>query len=195
MGLPLWGWLAFVALLANPLLMSTLGLESVLFTTLSIATVYFLLTKQFGALAVTCALLTLTRPEGVLLLLVVLCFLPDTRARLRALFLYALFLAPWYLFSWVRLGSLLPDTFIYKTRQSWDTVSFWGGMMLYAQRFPFETFLTFAFLPFAALAWLKPVRRHRSLVLVLVGATGLHYLGYALLGVPPYHWYYGSSWK
>ncbi len=190
LGLPLWSWLVFVAFSANPLLMSTLGLESILFTTLFVAAIYFYLKKRFDALALTCALLTLTRAEGILVLLVFLFLLPSLRARIRALVLFALLLAPWYLFSWIRLGSFLPDTFIYKTRQSWGTISFWNGMMLYARRFPLEIFLTFFFLPFAALAWLRPVRHYRSLVLVLVGATGLHFLGYTLLRVPPYHWYY-----
>src|SRR5215471_12324430 len=117
--LPWFAPLAFTAMVTNPLLMSTLGLESVLLATLLVAALYCYVVKRLDACAVVCALLTLTRPDGALLFVVILPFLPGARARLRSALIFGACLAPWYLFSWVYLGSLLPDSLLVKVSQSW----------------------------------------------------------------------------
>jgi hypothetical protein len=189
--LPLFGWLAFTALVFNPFLMSTLGLESVLFTTFLVAAVYFYLSQRFDAMVVACGLLTLTRPEGILLLAIFVALLPHYRARLRAGALYLLCIAPWYLFSWFFLGSFLPDTLVIKVNQSWGTiVSYANGLIMYMLRYPSATLLSFLFLPLACLAFLRPVRRLGRVVPILAAFGLLHYAAYTAMRVPPYHWYY-----
>lgn len=185
--------IAFPAVVLNPLLVSTLGLESILFTTLLVAALYFFLAKRFDAFALTAALLTLARPDGFLFLAITLVFMPNWRARVRVISFYLLGLAPWYLFSWTVLGSFLPDTFWIKVRQSWGNISFSDGLALYARRYPPEVGLSFLFLPLAPLAFLKPVRQVGSIgwILFLYGIA--HFMAYALLHVPPYHWYYVSE--
>lgn len=61
------GMLSFVVIMLNPLLISTLGLESLLYTTLLIACIYALMLRRYTTLAILLALLTLTRPDGLLL--------------------------------------------------------------------------------------------------------------------------------
>src|SRR5215468_4634760 len=189
LALPWFAPLAFTAMVMNPLLMSTLGLESVLLATLLVAALYCYVVKRLNACAVVCALFTLTRPDGALLFVVILPFLPGARARLRSALIFGACLAPWYLFSWVYLGSLLPDSLFIKVSQSWG-IAFSSGLRLYLRRYPWETILSFLWLPIALLALLRSVRALGPIVSIIAGYLGLHYVAYTILRVPPYHWYY-----
>jgi len=189
LALPWFAPLAFTAMAMNPLLMSTLGLESVLLTTWLVAALYCYVVKRLDACAVVCALLTLTRPDGALLFVAILPFLPGARARLRSALIFGACLAPWYLFSWVYLGSLLPDSLLIKVSQSWG-IAFPSGLRLYLRRYPWETILSFLWLPLALLVSLRSVRALGSIVSIIAGYLALHYAAYTILHVPPYHWYY-----
>ena len=191
LGLRLFALLAFVGLICNPLLMSTLGLESVLFATLLVGALYFYTVSRFDAMALACALLTLTRPDGILFFAIcVLAGPTNLRMRIRTLGIYALYLSPWYLFSWFELGSIVPDTLIIKLNQSWGHYTFINGVLLYLRHYPLETILSFLFAPFATLALRRPIRSLGPCVYVLTAYAVLYYTAYSLLGVPPYHWYY-----
>jgi len=189
LALPWFAPVAFTAMVLNPLLMSTLGLESVLLATLLVAALYCYVVERWDACAVVCALLTLTRPDGLLLFVAILPFLRGWRVRLRSTFIFCACLAPWYLLSWVLLGSFFPDSLLVKVNQSWG-IAFRSGLRLYLRRYPWETILSFLWLPFALLALLRPTRELGSVVYVLAGYLGLHYAAYTILNVPPYHWYY-----
>jgi len=189
LALPWFAPLAFTAMVTNPLLMSTLGLESVLLATLLVGTLYCYVVGRRDGCAVLCGLLTLTRPDGVLLFVVILPFLSGWRARLRAVIVFSACVTPWYLFSWVHLGSFVPDSLLVKVNQSWG-IGFGKGLRLYMRRYPWETMLSFLWLPLALLAWLRPVRALGPVVFILAGYLGLHYFAYTILNVPPYHWYY-----
>ena len=152
--------------------------------------IYFSIIQKTGLLAVTLALMTLTRPEGLLFFLVILVFFVPSKNRMRSSMIYVLFISPWYLFSWIHLGSLIPDTFFIKTSQGpWAGFSFSNGIEVYVETYPLETGLSLAFAPltlFLINCHPGPVR-----VLALIATLALaHYLGYAFLMVPPYHWYY-----
>jgi len=202
------GVLAFIATIANPLLMSTIGLESLLYVTLVAATLCWLVLRRWRALAVSLALLTLTRPDGVLLFAVVLVLARprrdgDTRSlsvasraspgRLSFALIYALCLLPWYLFSWIHLGSLLPDTFFLKVNNPWNSLTFARGGAFYLSRYPWETVPALVLVPFIPLSLLRRDRDLSEVTLLMrvLGAyTAIYYAAYALLGPAPYHWYY-----
>jgi len=112
--------------------------------------------------------------------------------------------APWFLWSWVVLGSAVPDTLIIKTSQkSWGPWTFTNGPFLYLEKYRAATVSSFgpallglaALLVWAVLRIRRPSSSLRRLdVLAALGLGGvLHYLAYSLLAVPPYHWYYGPS--
>lgn len=189
-GVEKFGVLALSALIANPLLISTIGLESLLFVTLVVALVYLFLTERWYLLAVTVGLLVLTRAEGALLFLVIIVFIPTYRLRILALGIVIACIAPWYLFSWFRLGSLIPDTLLIKTGQgSWGAWTFSNGMLMYFEKLPMQTALAVCLLPLIALGLSRKVARVPVLRMIfLLGIV--HYLGYSVLRVPPYHWYY-----
>jgi len=214
------GVVAFLTTLANPLLMSTIGLEALLYITLMAATLCLLLLRRWPMLAVCLALLTLTRPDGILLFAVVLGLASpgreDTQAaargaarqgaarqgviapswwrgRLSLVLIYTLCLLPWYLFAWIHFGSLLPDTFFLKVGNPWNSLTFAHGFSLYLSRYPRETLLSLMLVPFIAL-WFLRGDRGLSQVSLLMRVLGVYavvyYAGYALLGPGPYHWYY-----
>jgi hypothetical protein len=193
-GSTIFGWLAVFALLFNPLLISTLGLESIVFSTLFVFAIYCYQLKRWVMLAIALGLLTLTRPEGALFLFVFLLFVPDNKIRIHMLITYLLCIAPWYLFSWIYLGSFVPDTFFIKTEQGtwWEADFFNGIRTAYFYLYPFEVTLSFVFLPLTLLLFSKKIRE--AIILIIIGLAGfVHFIGYSSLGVPPFHWYYAPE--
>jgi hypothetical protein len=186
------GILAFVGLALNPLLLSSIGLEGTLYTLLLVLCLDLFLARQWTALAVALGLLTLTRPDGALFFLVVFVLAPLTwRQRGVVTLLYSLVLLPWHLYAWLRLGSLVPDTLFIKLEQTgWGPTVFSDGPELYLKRFPTETRLSVLLPPLALLLLWRCPPAARRIVAVLGSYGVLHYLAYAAMAVPPYHWYY-----
>lgn len=201
-GLPSWFAPLAVALLTlNPILISSVGLE----IQLGAAGIAWLLVAAaerrpilFGVLT---GLLILTRVDLVLIALAVLVL----RKRFwegmgKSVAAAAGVILPWYLFSWIVLGSALPDTLIIKTLQkSWGPWDFSNGPWLYEMEAFWATWTSFvpaAIGVVAFVAWLAFGKRRDPALLpfmALAPAAVLHYLAYSRLHVPPYHWYYGPS--
>lgn len=204
--LPGWVGLLAVALVSvNPLLISSIGLEVALGGGLIGLLLAAAATRRpiwFGILS---GLLLLTRPDLLIVVVVVFGFQRQWwRGWWKSLLAAIVVTAPWYLWSWLVLGSAVPATLIIKTAQkAWGSYQFDNGEALYFANYPTPTVLSF--LPaalglLAAIIWLvlRVVRRSEGLrkldrlaALPLAGA--LYYLAYTLLGVPPYHWYYGPA--
>jgi hypothetical protein len=120
------GVLAFLTLVTNPLLFSTFGLETVLFTLLLLVSVLLFLHHYWSLLALSLALLTLVRADGFLFFVTCWMAMPVSLAvRTKVASLYVSVLLPWHLFSWLYLGSLLPDTLLIKMGQgTWGECPF-----------------------------------------------------------------------
>jgi hypothetical protein len=186
----IFGYLAAGTLIFNPLIISTLGLESLLFIGLYILSAYLYLTKRWSLLAVALGLITLTRFDGILFFFITLLLIPTFGLRVRFAGIYLLCMAPWYMFSWIYLGSLLPDTLFIKIAQhSWGTWDFFNGLNLYYSVYRFETIFSFLLLPFVLLLFNKQVRRQPVIQFLLLTSMA-HFAGYSVLHVPPYYWYY-----
>ena len=186
----IFGYLAAGALIFNPLIISTLGLESILFVGLYILSLYLYITRKWDFLAVAVGLITITRFEGILFFVVMLLFVPTLKLRLRFAGIYLSCIAPWYIFSWVYLGSLFPDTLFIKIMQrAWGSWDFFNGPDLYFRVYPLETILSFSLLPFALLLLNKAVRSSLPIQFLLLTSLA-HFAGYSVLHVPPYYWYY-----
>src|SRR5262245_27591672 len=82
LALPLFGPIAFVALVTNPWVISTLGLESILLITLVVAAISLFQADRLDAMSIACALLTMTRADGILLPAISLMFVRSSRRRL-----------------------------------------------------------------------------------------------------------------
>lgn len=190
-GSRIYGWLAVCAMTFNPLVISTIGLESIVFTAVFILALYCYQFQKWTVFGLALGLLTLTRPEGALFFLVFLLFVPDNKTRLHILIAYVLSILPWYLFSWIYLGSFLPDTFFIKIDGgTWFQWDFFNGMTtLYYYVYPLKTILSFVFFPLALLLFNKNIRENKILVMITLAGL-LHFAAYSFLEVPPFHWYY-----
>jgi hypothetical protein len=201
-------WLAFILVASNPLIMSTIGMESLLYVLLLAVVLALFLQGSSIWLGIALGLLALTRPDGVLMLLVVLVGVTldvtrngSVRIELqpnslrRAVTIgaaFALTVLPYAVFALVEFQSVLPRTLGIKTKQgSWGPWRYQNGFELFMGKFPVAAALAFAVIPFGLASFL-----HRRLDLVLraillIAAFGvIHFAGYAYLRVPPYHWYY-----
>ena len=189
-GRAIFGYLAAAALVINPLIISTLGLESILFISLYILALYLYLTSKWDLLAAALGLITITRFDGILFFIITLLMVPTFGLRLRFAVIYLACIAPWYIFSWIYLGSLLPDTLFIKIAQrSWGTWDFLNGLDLYYLVYRFETIFSVLLLPFILLLLNKQVRRLPVIQFLLLTSIA-HFAGYSILHVPPYYWYY-----
>jgi hypothetical protein len=191
--------------LLSPLMLSVVGMEMTLAAALLVWLVAAAVEERPVLAGVLAAGLLLTRVDlGVFPLVLVLAVGPLRRSAGRVVLVAAAAAAPWFVFSWVALGALVPDTLVIKTvaGAGWGPWSFANGPALYLETFPAATWV--AALPvgvglaaLAAWAAARAWRRPRWAGLGAVAALGLggllHYAAYALLAPPPYHWYYAPS--
>lgn len=152
-------------LVVNPLLVSTIGLETYLGAALVVGLGYYSAAGRASAAGVVSGLLVLTRPDLVVFAAVAALAVAALRRRLFTVAGIAAAVAlPWHVVSWFALGSALPDTFLLKTGSSkwYGSYDFANGWQLYGQVYPVATVL--AALP-AALgvlclaAWAVPALR------------------------------------
>jgi hypothetical protein len=195
LGTPHFGLIAFAGLVTNPLLVSGIGLEGYLYVLLMLVSLALFIERRWRLLGVALALLTLTRPEGLLLAALLTLLLPGGwRERGKVGLAFGLTALPWYLFSWIALGSAIPDTLIIKLGQTaWGPTTFADGLDLYRLRFPMATAASLWWVvlaPFALLPVWRMDRVGQRAINALVAYAVVHYAAYAAMAVPPYHWYY-----
>jgi hypothetical protein len=185
------GIFCFIGLLTNLLLLSCLGMETILFVVLFVLSLAIFFQERNHLLAGTLAFLTLARPDGFLLF-IIFVFVLRKAGPLKFSFIYFAVLIPWYLYSWIHLGSFVPDTLLLKIQQqSWSQSSFGSGLFrIYFPTFKTPLILSFLLLPFAFWALQSKNLRARTMVILVLSFAALHFVLYSLLKIPPYHWYY-----
>jgi hypothetical protein len=193
-------WIATALLLLNPLLLSTVGLESYLGAALFAGLLRYGAAGRPVAFGIVAGLAVLARPDLGLVVVVVALGFPGVRRRLLlAAAGMAAVAAPWHLWSWFVLGSALPDTLLVKSGQgSWAGYDFATGPLLYLHADPAAAVPSF--LPVVlgsvglavVLLALAAGRREPVLRAACVAALAAiaHYGAYSFLHTPPYHWYY-----
>ncbi len=196
---------ATALLLLSPLMLSIVGMEMTLALTLAVWATVAAAERRPVLLGVLAAALVLTRVD---LAVVPLALLLADRALLRRAPVVVgtalLAAAPWYVFSWIALGALVPDTLVIKTVSTgaWGPWDFANGWQLYLDRFPAATVLSavpalvglVALVAWtAARAWRSPRWTGLGPVMALGLGGVLHAVAYSLLAPPPFHWYYAPS--
>ncbi|MEO8377378.1 MAG: hypothetical protein ABI579_06880, partial [Candidatus Sumerlaeota bacterium] len=187
---PTFGRLAFAAILANPLMISTIGMECFLYALVFLAALRAWQVAATSLMGILLGLGVLVRPDAALWLPIFLIVTLGWKRRLAVVGLFLVPIIPWELFSWIKLGSFLPDTLIIKTAESWGIWNYLNGPVLYLQSFPFETLLSLVTLPFAFLGWRRSCPMAFRFRLIVTATAVIHFVAYSLLGTPPYHWYY-----
>ncbi len=182
------GGLAFIGLAANPLLLSSIGLEGPVFAALLVLVLYALLAERWVLLGIGLGLLVLTRADGALLVFLIGVDLSARRQlRLSVAAVAVAVTLPWFLFSWLHLGSLVPDTLFFKSGLG----GFRDGLSLYVERgFGLAVVASFAFMLFVPLGLTNRTSAALRLTTILLAYATIHYITYSALNVWPHHWYY-----
>ncbi len=185
-------------LLLNPLLASTMGLETNLAVTLVMSLTAAAARGSVRGFGLLGGALLLTRLDLVVVVGVLAVATPAVRRRLGAAAGWAtLVCLPWFMFSWVVLGSVVPDTLLIKQDAHWGNLA---TALFTRYDHPYKLAVvgatTAAAIGLVALAAWPWWRRWREVPASgAVAATGLAGIAYMLtfkvLGVPPFFWYYG----
>ncbi|HEY3894168.1 MAG TPA: hypothetical protein VGL88_02245 [Pseudonocardiaceae bacterium] len=192
----------------NPLLISTIGLETYLGIALIAALGAAVLARRPVAIGVLCGLLVLTRADlAAFAVAALIAVIGNSPARTRAsragqvIGVASVVALPWFVASWWWLGSAVPDTLLLKVNEVWVGRSFANGLWYFWLGYPFAVALSLlpaAFGLVALAVWSALGARRRGgtgAVLAVVWGIGaiLHVTVYLLLKVPPYQWYYGPA--
>jgi hypothetical protein len=192
-----WAWArlrlpaaAIVLVLANPLVLSAVGLEVLLIPAVLLLLVVFATERRPVAFGLAAGMALLTRLD--LIVFVPLIGLALGRRLAKAVGPMLLAGLSWSVFGWFAFGSAVPDTLVIKQLQR----SF-GGAGYFATGFDqmwgpdLKTVLTFVPAELGTIALVAWLVSGRFGPYGGLGAGGLaYYAMYSLLGVPPYHWYY-----
>lgn len=179
-----------------PLLIVTIGAETIIVLTLIMAAFLACATRAYYLAAVLFALATLTRADSLVAVAVAGVFLVIVHARERrslpwyAVGVYVLVLAPWGIFAWNYFGSPIPVTLAAKQQQGLMEIgrSFFEGLWhqsLYYWYTPsYRLHILLAGLGFFGLAL------YETRWGLLIGWSMVYATAYTLLGVTGYFWYY-----
>lgn len=211
---PLVGWVSLLVFPTFALLISTLGSETPLYLAFCLGAFAFYARKQYLITALLAALAVLTRPDGVLVAIVLsVDYLLSFRINIsipwrhptrqvrelrkqplpipwKAVFLFGGITLAWFIFAWLYFGSPLPVTLAAKQQQGSMAISerfapgFITLMQSYAQHWQYWLYAALAFLGISQLI----SKAHRWNL--LVAWTLLYFLAYSILGVSRYYWYY-----
>lgn len=200
------GVVGVALVLANPFLLSAVGLEVLLIPTLLILLLAMALEGRPGWFALVAGLLLLTRLDLVVFALAILVATPAIRREWRRTSALIVAVAgPWFLFSWVYFGSAVPDTLVTKSLQEgiFGIWTYFSGPVMYYNGLQEE--VAFALVPaviggLLLAAWLAaraavrwslhdPIPAFAPVAALAAGGVA-HYLTFAVLDPGPYHWYY-----
>jgi hypothetical protein len=207
----LWGvgrkfaWIALVFILANPLLASSLALETTAAVTLMVWLLARAAAGDWRGYGWLCGFGLLLRMDLVFVMGIIWLLHPALRrpllpARVWGTTWRASAIAlPWFAFSWFYFGSAIPDTFAMKTEfDGWGGPFLFGLQNLYLPLYGLAVRAVYvlAAASLVALVALPAFARTKfrpALPQVAsAGAAGLAYLGfYCYISVSPYVWYYG----
>ncbi len=188
---------ATLALLGT-LLLSTIGLETILFLAFCVWSLVFLETEKYLSMGIALGLAFLSRHDALILLFLILIYLmffkKPENGIIPVLGPIILIVAPWLLFSAVYYGQTVPSTLKSKLAQGgsiyWPEPfysGFWNSMV--SNFWNSSTAAGVAsFLAILGLAFAFKQKQTNLIFLFIFAIT--HFAAYSILRLPQYHWYY-----
>jgi hypothetical protein len=192
---PLVGWAGLLLYPTSPLLLSCLGSETPLYIALCLACFVFYWHSNYTLTAIFCALAVLTRPDGVLVPVILAAdFLLSKKRPIpwKPALIFCLLALPWFIFSWVYFGDPIPATLAAKQHQGMMAISqgFGAGLLTvirtYYQSWYYVILAGFVCLGIAYL--FLQSRRWLSFIAWPV----IYSIAFMLLGMTRYFWYYAT---
>lgn len=189
---PLTGLAAAVLFPFFPLMISTFGAETCFYVMLILGAFALYAGEQYQWAMALAALATLTRTDGILVAAVlgIDLLIKYRRIPWRAVLMFALLIAPWYLFSWGYFGSPFPATLAAKQHQGQMAISdsFAQGFLHLLKRYGQHlTYWLYGALALLGIGYAL-LKARRWLPFLTWGV--LYFASYVLLGVSRYFWYY-----
>ncbi|EQA47331.1 hypothetical protein LEP1GSC050_1824 [Leptospira broomii serovar Hurstbridge str. 5399] len=186
--------LSFIFLF-NPLIISTMGLESALLILIFFLSILLYLKDSTYWFGLAIGFLYLTRPDAVLLAFPFWLTSKGIKRKLLSPVLALVVVLPWLFFSWQHFGSFFPDTLlIKKIEKTWGGgYGFKNGWLLYFNSYTRESIFSILPLLLFAPAFFflkKPFNPIHKLGMLVLASGVIHYFAFSTLKVPPYHWYY-----
>ncbi len=189
---PTAGALAALLYPLSPLMLGTLGAETSFYVMLVLWAMALYARGRHTGAAVLAGLATLTRGDGILVggVLALAFLVEHRRVPWRPLGVFLLTILPWFLFSWAYFGSPFPATLAAKRFQARMAISdsfpegFVRMVVNYARQ---PLYVPYGLLLLLGLGY-ATVRVRPWLMLVAWG--GAYFVGYTVLGVSRYFWYY-----
>ncbi len=196
LGRPEGGFAVGLVLVTNPFLLSTFGMETMLYLGLAMAALHAYHTGRVVLSAAIVGLLILARADGVLLAAVLLVHHLSERRRVpvAAVAVAGAVSAPWFLFSLLHFGSPWPSTLGARVAQgvAHHGLRFFQGTLFWAMHCLRESLWHLVLVPCAAVGLYGLLKHARTYVTIPLWAI-VYFGAYSLLGVPYQHWYYGPS--
>ena len=189
--------LASASLIAtNPLLASILGMETCFYMAVFLAALYFYFADHLNWSAGLLAVLVLTRGDGILLATVILADYLVRRKHfpLRQAILFGLMVSPWFFYSLIAFDSIFPNSLtakmgqVYRIREG-DVTPFLSGLVILARQFLHHSKLYYALIPLGIIG-LPGTLGWNKRWLLLPAWMLLYLMGYIVLGVVNFPWYY-----
>ncbi|MBN2147312.1 MAG: hypothetical protein JW726_07980 [Anaerolineales bacterium] len=201
---PLAGWAGLLLYPTFSLLPMMIGSETPLYLAFCLGAFATYASRHYTWAGLLAALATLTRPDGILVVVILLAdfvlthnlsqSLKISRLPWKAVLLFTAIIAAWFVFAWLYFGAPLPVTLVAKQNQ---------GAMAQSQRF-LPGFFTIAAIYHKWPYWIesllvvlgitavlqKRIRGNPSPWLTLLAWTAIYFTAYSLLGVSRYFWYY-----
>lgn len=191
--MPVAGWAGVLLLPTFSVLPATLSSETPMYVMFALALIYAYITGRYVAAGILAALLVLTRPDGILLPIVLaIHYLVFIRKPVpwSGLALFAGISAAAWGAIWIYFGSPLPVTLEVKHQQGLMTISqgFVQGLLTtLAPQINQAYFIVEIGLALFGIFWLIS---KKSPGLILIVWTVFYFISYSLLGVTRYFWYY-----
>lgn len=189
---PVVGLVGALMLPLSALMISTLGAETCFYVMLTLGAFALEAEQRHSWALFLAGLATLTRGDGVLIVVVLVSLYLIRHRRLpwAPILVFVLTIGPWYLFSWMYYGSPFPVTLAAKHQQGLMTISrsFAGGLCDLVM----TRLANWRLWPAAALlvmGWIYAFVKARQWLSLLSWAV-LYFVGYTVLGVSRYFWYY-----
>jgi len=190
---PLVGWAALLLYPSFPLMLSTMGSEIPLYLSFCLGAFASYTRQRYHLAALSSALAVLTRPDGALVVVILIADYLLHQQRpipVKSLLLFLSLTLPWVVFSWGYFGSPVPVTLVAKQHQASMTISqhfapgLWTIVGWYSGHWHYRAEAVLSLLGVVFL-----VRRARTWLLFLAWPM-IYFIAYSALGVSRYFWYY-----